>query len=211
METTENKDKTRLFRIYSDDAAKILESKYSIGEVVDMIKNGDVGISVDTIRGVNNATYVKAPKVYDAKSGEWSNTEFIIDGKQYTIPTITINNVPWFHFPKILKMLGLYTAESDSAAFEASIPYECKRRYSPFGKGIKRTFVPMEVLERFGLSSNGKPVLKRKVSLQYSGITVYNINLDYLTANVSRIMNGLDSMEDKLFMGEVYRVLKQLE
>lgn len=211
MEAKESKDRKRSFRIFSNDASKMLESKYSIGEVVDMIKRGDVGLSVETIRGVNNATYVKAPKIYDAKEGEWSNTEFIIDNKRHTIPTITINNVPWYHFPKILKMLNLYTAESDSAAYEARIPYECKRRYSPFGKGIKRTFVPMEVLESFGLSSDGKPIVKRRVSLQYSGITVYHINLDYLTTNVIRIMNTLDLIEDKLFMGEVYRVLKQLE
>ena len=107
MGMIEKKDKARPFRIYCDDASKMLESKYSIGEVVDMIKNGDVGISVDTIRGVNNAVYVKAPCVYDAKEGEWSNTEFIIDGKKHTIPTITIDNVSWYHLPKILKMLNL--------------------------------------------------------------------------------------------------------
>lgn len=211
MKRTEGKEKTRLFRIYSADADKILESKYLIDEVVDMIKNGILALSVDTIRGTHGATYVKAPCLYNSTNGEWSNTEFEFEGKTHYITTITVDKVSWYHLPQILKMLNLYTVDSDSRAFEAGIPFGCKRHYSPWGKGIKRTFVTKEALENFGLSSDGKPVVKRKISLQYSGVTTYNVNLNHLTSNVKRIMDKLPSLEDKVFMCDVYRVLKQLE
>ena len=200
-----------MFRIFSKDADRMLESKYLIGEVVDMIKNGVLALSVDTIRGIHDATYVKAPCLYNSAQGEWSNTEFYFDGKPHDITTITVDSVSWYHLPQILKMLNLYTAEADSRAFEAGIPYECKRCYSPWGKGIKRTFVTMEALENFGLSCDGKPTVKRRVSLQFTGVTTYNVNLNNLTNNIRRIMDRLPSLDDKVFMCDVYRVLKQLE
>lgn len=210
MKSSESNE-TRAFRIFSKDADKMLESRYSISEVVDMIKNGVVGLSVDSINGVNNATYVKAPRIYEDKGVEWSNTEFYFDGKPHDITTATVDGASWYHLPQILKMINLYTAESDSRAFETGIPYGSKRRYSPWGKGIKRTFVTMEALENFGISSDGKPKAKRKVSLQYTGVTTYNVNLNNLTNNVRRIMDKLPSLDDKVFMCDVYRVLKQLE
>ena len=210
MEKPENNE-ARAFRIFSKDADNMLESRYSISEVVDMIQNGVVGLSVDSINGVNNATYVKAPRIYEDKDVEWSNTEFFFDGKPHDITTATVDGTSWYHLPQILKMINLYTAESDSRAFETGIPYGSKRRYSPWGKGIKRTFVTMEALENFGISCDGKPTVKRRVSLQFTGVTTYNVNLTHLTTNVRRIMDKLSLLDDKVFMCDVYRVLKQLE
>ena len=185
--------------------------KYSIKDVVDMINKGDVKISVDTITGLHGATYVKAPAVYDNNDGEWSYTTFNFDNNQYSIATIKVGKTNWYHFVQILKMINLLVHDSDIRAFEARIPYECKRCYSPFGRGIKRTFVTDEVFGCFGLSIDGKPIVKRKVSLQYSGVTVYNVNMPYLKNNVKRIMNKLNDLDDKMFMCDVYRTLSQLE
>lgn len=205
------KSETRAYLIMRDDAQEILSSKYSIDEFIEMIKNGDIALSLDTIKGIKGAAYTRVPLIYDSKSGDWSNTLFSLDSNKYYITTLTENGVSWYHFPQILKMLNLYTHEDDSKAFEAFIPWELKRRYSPYGKGIKRTFINQEALELFGLSVNGKPIVKRRISLQFSGVTTYNVNMNYLVDNVNRIIGRLKSLEDKVFMCDVYRVLKQLE
>lgn len=200
----------RKFRIMADNADSINESRYTIEEVVEMIDNGVIALSTNTIKGINGANFTRMPAVYESKNGEWFHTTFTFGNREFPITTLKENENIWYHFPQILKMLGLYTNDSDSRAFEVSIPYELKRFYSPFGRGIKRMFVNPEALEFFGLSMDGKPIVKRKVSLQFSGVTIYNVNLEYLTDNINRIINQVKSLDDKMFLCDVYRVLKQL-
>ena len=54
-------------------------------------------------------------------------------------------------------------------------------------------------------------ITKKKVNLNISGITTFHINLSYLRENTQRIMDKLPDIDDKIFMGEVYRLLSQLE
>lgn len=194
-----------------DNNINIQNAKYSIEEVVEMIKKGEVRLSVDTITGLHGSTYVRMPALYDSKEGEWLYTTFTFDNKEYSIATIKVKEINWYHFTQILKMTNLFVLDGDTKYFATRIPFEYKRCYSPFGSGVKRTFIREEALAYLGLSTDGKPIIKQKISLQYSGVATYNININHLIINVNRIMDTLKSLDDKVFMCDVYRILKQLE
>jgi hypothetical protein len=186
-------------------------NKFTVKEFMEKIKNGEIKLSVDEITGLHGGVYVRKPAVYDSKDGVWSYTEFEIDGTTSSIPTVTINGKNWYHMPAFLRMTNLIVEESDYQGFENSIPYMYRRYYSPFGKGVKRMFITMEAIEQLGFSSNGKPMVKRKVHLEYSGVTTLHINLDFLAHSINKIIGQLKSIDDRAFLCDVYRVLKQLE
>lgn len=211
MEDNKPQEKTkRSYAVPKDTDA--YSKVYSIDDIIGMITKGEIKLSVDTIKGIHGADYVRAPSTYDCKGGEWTNTNFEFENQTHTVVTLIDNEgVVWYQFAQVLKMLRLYTCESDSKGFEAHIPYPHKRCYSPRGKGVKRTFVTIEALEHFGLGADHRPIVKRKVSLQCSGVTIYNVNMPYLINGSKRIMDQLDSIDDKIFMCDVYRTLSQLE
>lgn len=187
------------------------EKRYSVSDVVDMIKNGDIALAVDTIKGVNGATYVRTPDHIEQNEYIGYNTLFTLEDKQVSIPTVVVDGTEWYLFSAILKMLNLYSENNDVSGFCARIPNQHKRLYTFKGHGYRRTYVRIEALELFGISPSKQIITKKKVNLNISGITTFHINLSYLRQNTQRIMDKLPDINDKIFMGEVYRLLSQLE
>lgn len=187
------------------------KNKYSISEVVSMIKNGEIALTVDTIKGVNGAAYVRTPDHEEWDEYYGYNTLFTLEDNQFSIPTVVVNGTEWFLFSAILKMLNLFSENNDVSGFCANIPYQYKRLYTFKGHGYRRTYVRIEALELFGISPSKQIIAKKKVNLNMSGITTFHINLTYLQENTRRIMDKLPDVDDKIFMREVYRLLSQLE
>lgn len=187
------------------------EKKYSVSNVIRMIKNGEIALSVDTIKGVNGATYVRTPDHEERDEYNGYNTLFTLEGNQYSIPTVVVDGTEWYLFSAILRMLNLLNENNDVSGICANIPYQYKRLYTFKGHGYRRVYVRIEALELFGISSNKQIIAKKKVNLYMTGITTFHINLAYLQQNAKRIMDKLPNIEDKIFMGEVYRILSQLE
>ena len=188
------------------------DSCYSVEDVVGMIKRGEIALSTETIKGVNGATYVRAPdhETYNDKYDAFS-TIFYLDEKEYPIPTVRVEGTEWYLFSAVLRMLNLLQTENDVSGFCADIPYQYKRLFTFKGHGYRRTYVTMEALEIFGISPEKKIIVKKKVNLYVSGITTFRVNLPYLQQKSLSIMNKLDDLEDRSFMGDVYRLLSQLE
>lgn len=184
---------------------------YSVEDVVEMIKSGDVCLSVETIKGINGAKYVRTPDHEEFRDYEGFHTMFFLEDEQHSIPTVSIDGVDWYLFSAILKMLNLYEAENDISGYCSLIPSQYKRLFTFRGHGYRRTYVRVEALEEFGITMNKKVIIKKKVNLYVSGITTFRINLPHLRQNTLRIMNELKEIDDKIFMGEVYRLLSQLE
>lgn len=188
------------------------DSCYSVDDVVGMIKRGEIALSTETIKGVNGATYVRAPdhEIYNDEYDAFS-TIFYLDEKEYPIPTVRVKGTEWYLFSAVLRMLNLLQTENDVSGFCADIPYQYKRLFTFKGHGYRRTYVTMEALEIFGISPERKVSVKKKVNLYVSGITTFRVNLPYLQQKSLSIMNKLDDLEDRIFMGDVYRLLSQLE
>ena len=188
------------------------DSCYSVDDVVGMIKRGEIALSTETIKGVNGATYVRAPdhEIYNDEYDAFS-TIFYLDEKEYPIPTVRVKGTEWYLFSAVLRMLNLLQTENDVSGFCADIPYQYKRLFTFKGHGYRRTYVTMEALEIFGISPERKVIVKKKVNLYVSGITTFRVNLPYLQQKSLSIMNKLDDLEDRIFMGDVYRLLSQLE
>lgn len=188
------------------------DSCYSVDDVVGMIKRGEITLSTETIKGVNGATYVRAPdhEIYNDEYDAFS-TIFYLDEKEYPIPTVRVKGTEWYLFSAVLRMLNLLQTENDVSGFCADIPYQYKRLFTFKGHGYRRTYVTMEALEIFGISPERKVIVKKKVNLYVSGITTFRVNLPYLQQKSLSIMNKLDDLEDRIFMGDVYRLLSQLE
>lgn len=187
------------------------DKRYSVSDVVKMIKNGEIALSVDTIKGVNGATYVRTPDHEERNEYNGYNTLFTLEQNQFSIPTVVVDGTEWYLFSAILKMLNLHSEGNDVSGFCARIPYQYKRLFTFKGHGYRRTYVRLEALELFGISSSKQIIAKKKVNLDITGITTFHINLTYLQQNTKRIMDKLPDIEDKIFMGEVYRLLSQLE
>lgn len=187
------------------------DKRYSVSDVVKMIKNGEIALSVDTIKGVNGATYVRTPDHEERNEYNGYNTLFTLEQNQFSIPTVVVDGTEWYLFSAILKMLNLHSEGNDVSGFCARIPYQYKRLFTFKGHGYRRTYVRLEALELFGISSSKQIIAKKKVNLDITRITTFHINLTYLQQNTKRIMDKLPDIEDKIFMGEVYRLLSQLE
>lgn len=185
---------------------------YSIDDVVGMIKRGELALSTETIKGINGATYVRSPdhEVYNDDYDAFSTT-FYFDEKSYPIPTVRVRGIEWYLFSAVLKMLNLYQSDNDVSGFCADIPYQNKKLFTFKGHGYRRLYVNIEALEMFGISPEKKVIVKKKVNLFVSGITSFRVNLPYLQLKSLSIMDKLDDLEDKIFMGDVYRLLSQLE
>ena len=186
--------------------------KYTKEEFIKMIEDGEIKLSVNQIKGLHGGTYSRDPALYDSFGGDWSNTEFIFSNVGYNIPTLCIDGVEWFHLPMLLRAIGLLCEEgSDIAAFSKSIPYHLKRCYCPFGKGIKRVFINREAFEQIGLSIDGRPKVKRKYNLEYTGVVTLNTNIDYVERNFIKLISKLKDIEDIAILCDVHRILKQLQ
>ena len=108
-------------------------------------------------------------------------------------------------------MLSLNNFESDARAMEALIPIEYRRLLTFKGHGYRRTYVCIEALETFGISTNKSVTIKKKVNLFFKDIVSFRVNIKYLQEMTKKIMNKLPEIEDKIFMGDIYRILSQLE
>lgn len=169
-------------------------------------------MSVKQIKGIHGGTYSRDPAIYEAPDGTWGFTDFIINNMSHQILTLYTNNEEWFHLPTLLRSLGLLSNEfSDITNFGKMIPYHLKRFYSPYGRGVKRTFIKKEALELFELSLDGKPIVKKKYNVQYSGVVSLKVNIEAVEQSFMRIMQKLKNIEDRAVLCDVYRILKQLE
>lgn len=192
------------------DAEK--EERFTKEEFFKMIENGDIKLSVDQITGLHGGTYSRDPSLYSSEGGEWYYTEFEINNKSHNVATLNINNKEWFHLAMSLKAIGLLVENnSDVTSFAKSIPYNLKRQYQPFGKGTKRVFINKEAFEQLGFSADGKPKVKRKYNFEYTGIVTLNINIEAVEHSLMRIMNKLNSIEDRAVLCDVHRILKQIQ
>lgn len=188
------------------------EEKYTKADFFQKIESGEIKLSVNQIKGLHGGTYSRDPALCDSIGGEWYNSEFIIGNTSMPVPTLLIDGTEWFHFPIFLRIAGLLTHEfSDISGFEKFVHYSMKRYYCPFGKGMKRVFVKMEALEQLGFSTDKKPIIKKKYTMQYNGVVAMNINIDMVEAAFMRIMDKLKSIEDRAILCDVHRILKQLQ
>lgn len=210
MNNSQNISNVRNCRIVGNNI-NLQDKCYSVQDVVDMIQRGEIALSVETIKGVNGGCYSRMPDHETGMEYIGSNTLFDLDGKTVSIPTVTVNGVDWYNFAAILKMLNLYNVNGDVGAFTAGIPSLYKRLFTFAGHGYRRVYVRIEALEDFGISPNKNVIVKKKVNLYTSGITSFHIDLPHLQSYTLRIMNKLKDIDDKIFMGDVYRVLSQLE
>ena len=184
---------------------------YSVEDVVKMIQSGDIAIATNIIKGVHGAKYVRTPSNEDMTEYDYRPAIFYLDDTPYTIPMIIANEVEWFQLGPILSMLSLNNTESDIQAIATNIPFEMKRVLTFKGHGYRRTYVRIEALEQFWVSTEKKTIVKKKVNLYFNSITTFKINLPILRNRVSQIMNNMSNIEDKIFMGDIYRILSQLE
>ncbi|MDU1906599.1 MAG: hypothetical protein E6772_17680 [Dysgonomonas sp.] len=195
-----------------EDSEVQKEERFTKEEFFEMIENGELKLSVNQITGLHGGTYSRDPSLYPSDEGEWFYTEFIINNSSHIVATVKIKNEEWFHLAMLLKALGLLVENnSDVTSFAKSIPYHLKRQYQPFGKGTKRVFIKKEAFEQLGFSIDGKPKVKRKYNFEYTGIVTLNINIEAVEHSLMKIMNKLNSIEDRATLCDVHRILKQIQ
>lgn len=131
------------------------EKCYTYDEFVAGLKDGSIRLDVNTIMGMNGAKYNRLPDIRESSSNDtWKHINFKLYSEEFTVPSlVTENEGTWFQAGPLLRGMHLAEKESDIPAMSLSIS-SYTRRYSPFNKGVKKTFIHESCLPLLGYSLN---------------------------------------------------------
>jgi len=189
------------------------EERYTKEEFFKMIESGEIKLSVPLITGRNGSKYSRDPSPYPSVKGKWSYTEFSYFNKTFLVATYEDDKGEvWYHLGALLLGVGLkINKEASTKDITKGIPYRMVRIYQLFGNGMGRTCINKEGLGQLGLSMDGKPNVKRKQNIEFSGIVTLNINIPAVESALMKIMDKLKTMEERAVLCDIHRILKQIQ